>query len=225
MIITFLSTVLSASLSVVFVFANAGAAAEKPGAPAWDAAAHTTFGAALVPRYEITFDELLGAALDELTDETGFDIPGVAAGLPDFFYYQRWMAKLFPGFFYGLRDAWLVGQEIPAVIIGMPEKMHFKTEPTDWNPDGYRVLLEMTYADGSLATCNTFSMYNTATGTTGFAMQKYLYLPNQLTLKAEILPADEEMKLGLIGALNREAAASGISYTQSDDGTRLYIVW
>jgi len=180
MIIAFLSTVFSAFLSIVLAFANAGAAAETPGTPTWDATAYTasyitrnnikrllSFGIVPPPYYEITFDEVLGDALDELTADTGFDIPGIAAGLPDFFYYQRWMAKLFPNFFYDLRDGWLVsGNEILGIIIGMPQKMHFKTEPTD-TPNEYRVLLEMTYADGSVAVTDTRSKYNAETGDLG----------------------------------------------------------
>ncbi|MCL2300287.1 MAG: DUF4474 domain-containing protein [Firmicutes bacterium] len=356
MLTSLLYTVLSAVLSIVIAFANAGKAAETPGTPAWDAGAHKTFGAALVPRYDITFDERLGEALGALTAETGFDIPKIAASLPDFFRYQRWMTKLFPGVFYGLRDQWLVGNEFPAAIVGMPAGMRFVTEPepVEGSPDEYRVLIEMSYADGSTAAVNSFSTYNTETGIlgcslgifnlgfnlnlkenyaytaydpfmrvfgycklyddillqnkavnadtlrlkfpydgmdwmlqlwkgryfntsggevglyhkpasrliafydaasnerigmsfevcvtetgrplvvrpveghwwmTGFAMSKYLYVPNQLTLKTEIIPTDAAMKEALMGALDKETAKGTLSYTVSDDGARLSIRW
>ena len=357
MILSFLYTALSTLLSVAVAFASAGKAAETPGTPTWNAAAYTTFGPASAPRYDITFDEVFTEAFGQLTDETGFDFPAIAAGLPDFFHYQRWMAKLFPGFFYGLRDDWLAnenGWAIVGIIAGMPEKLRLKAEPIEDRPGEYRALLEMTCADGSVAVYDTEAVYNADTGDlsaykgifnlgfnvnfkekwaytaydppmrslgymklyddvllqnrainadtvrlkfpyqgqdwmlqlwkgryfnttggevglyhkptsrlfefydtasserigisfeihvkgtgqplivrpvenhwwmTGFAMDRALYLPGQITLKTEIVPADEVMMQGLLGALEREAAGAGISYTQSDDGTRLFIVW
>jgi len=356
MLLSFLYTALSTLLSILLAFANAGKAAETPGIPTWDAGAHTSFGPKSVPRYQVTFDDRLLDALDTLNAETGFDIPAIAAGLPDFFYYQRWMTKLFPGLFYGQRDKWLAneeGWEAVGVLAGMPQAIHFKTEPTD-TPDEYRVLLEMTCADGSTTVLDTQSRYNAATGDlgsrrgilnlgfnvnfkekwaytaydppmrlfgyvklyddlllqnkavnadtlrlkfpyqgkdwmlqlwkgryfntsggevglyhkptsrlyefydtasserigmsfeiyvrktgqplivrpmenhwwmTGFAMDRVLYLPGQLLLKTEIVPADQAMMDGLVFALERETAGSGVTYTKSADGTRLFIEW
>jgi len=357
MILSFLYAVISTVVSIAIALANAGARAEVPGTPTWNAGAYTTYGPKLMPRYDITFDERLGEAFDALTAETGFDIPGIAAGLPDFFYYHRWMTKLFPGFFYGQRDSWLANEKgwaVFGIVAGMPQKMQLKTEPIEERPDEYRVLLEMTCADGSVAVYDTNAIYNEDSGDlsaykgifnlgfnvnlkekwfytahdpfmrllgymklyddillqnravnadtvrlkfpyqdkdwmlqlwkgryfntsggeiglyhkppnrliefydtasserigmsfevyvteteqplvvrsvenhwwmTGFVMNRSLYVPNQLTLKTEIVPADGAMLEALAGALDKEAAKGILSYTISDDGTRLFIEW
>jgi len=351
MILSFLYTALSTLLSVALAFANAGKAAETPGTPTWDAKAYTTFGPVSAPRYDITFDEMLTDAFGRLTEETGFDLPGVAAGFPDFFYCQRWIVKLFPGIFSSLRDTagfpW-------AILLGMPEKLHFKAVPTGGDPDEYHLVIEMAYADGGAADYDTGNVYNAATGDlgyhsglftlgfnlnlkekytytaanppmnilgyaklyddvllqnkavnadtlrlkfpyrgedwmlqlwkgryfntsggevglyrkptsrlyefydaasserigmsfeihvketgqplivrpvenhwwmTGFALNRVLYLPGQLILKTEIIPADQAMMDGLLSALEREAAGRGATYAKSADGTRLFIEW
>jgi len=60
---------------------------------------------------------------------------------------------------------------------------------------------------------------------TGFAIDRYVHLPGQLTLKTEIVPKDEEMLRALQGALDREAAGGALRYTVSEDGARLLIQW
>ena len=351
MITSFLFTLLSTLFSIVTAFSNAGAAAEAPGTPV-DMRAHLRGSSAYV-----TFDERLTQAFDAMEAETGFNISDVAASVPDLFRYQRWTTRLFPGLLYGLRDSWLTdGNPWLGVVIGMPEKMHLKTEPTEWAPDSeYYLVLEMTYADSSVRSFNTGNTYNAVTGIlgyrtgllglgfnlnlkdmwayttddppqralgycklyddlllqnkavnaatvrlkfpyqgkdwmlqlwkgryftttggeigiynkpasrfiefydaatdeerigmsfeiyitqteqplvvrpvqthwwmTGFAINRYVYLPNQLTLKTEIVPTDEAMKQGLMAALDKEAASGVLSYTESDDGASLHIVW
>jgi len=59
---------------------------------------------------------------------------------------------------------------------------------------------------------------------TGFAVQKYLYTADKLTLETEIVPIDEAMKQALIGALDREAANNVLSYTETAQGG-LLITW
>jgi len=357
MILSFLYTVLSTVLSLVIAFSNAGVAAEKPGTPAWNAGARKTFGPALMPRYDVTFDEVFTQAFGRLAEESGLDLPGIAAGLPDFFYGQRWMARLFPGLFAGQRDRWLAdekGWAIFGIVLGMPQSMRLKAEPTGGNPDEYRVLLEMTFPDGSVTDYDTQCIFNTETGDlssrkgifnlgfnlnlkemwgytaedppqrslgycklyddlllqtravnaatvrlkfpyqgkdwmlqlwkgryfttsggeiglyhkpknrllafydtasserigmsfevyvketgqplvvrpvenhwwmTGFALNRYVYLADRLTLKTEIVPADADMLRGLVSALDKEAARGVLSYTVSEDETRLVIQW
>jgi len=357
MILSFLYTALSTLLSVAVAFASAGKAAETPGTPTWNAAAYTTFGPASAPRYDITFDEVFTEAFELLTEETGFDLPGVAAGLPDFFYRQRWMVKLLPGLFYSLRDKGLKNESgwgIFGALAGMPTKLHLKAEPLAGRPGEYRAVIEMTHADGSVVPYDTGAVYNAATGDlsarkgifnlgfnvnlkekwaytaqdppmrllgymklydtmllkntavnadtlrlkfpyrgkdwmvqlwkgryfntsggevglyhkpttrltevydtasserigmsfeiyikktgeplivrpvenhwwmTGFAMNRVLYLADQLVLKTEIVPADQAMMDGLIFALEREAAGKGATFEKSADGTRLFIEW
>jgi len=60
---------------------------------------------------------------------------------------------------------------------------------------------------------------------TGFAVREYLYTPERITLETEIVPADEEMKLGLIAALNREAAKGVLTYTEQESDASLMVRW
>ena len=367
-VLSFIHTVVSAVLSIAIALASAGAAAEKPGVPAWDTEVFKanankrnsitkvlTFGVRPPPPYGITFDERLAQAFDDLKAESGFDFIALADNVPDIFRYQRWLVKLFPAFFYKQRDKLLADRkDIWGILIGMPTKMHLKTTPTGGNPAEYHLVIEMTYADGSVVEYNSNNIYNTDTGDlgfhlgvfslgfnfnfkemytytsikppmnvfgymklydilllqnkainaktvrlkfpykgkdwmlqiwkgryfntsggevglynkpanrriefydaateeridmsfeayvketgqplvvrpavnhwwmTGFAFDKYVYLANQITLKTEITPADAEMMQGLIAALDREAAGSGMSYTVSGGGTTLLIEW
>ncbi|MCL2105650.1 MAG: DUF4474 domain-containing protein [Oscillospiraceae bacterium] len=59
---------------------------------------------------------------------------------------------------------------------------------------------------------------------TGFAVRRYLYTPDKLTLETEIVPTDEAMKDALIASLKKEEAKGSLTYTESAEGT-LLIVW
>jgi len=168
MIMSFLYTVLSTVLSIVIALANAGAAAETPGAPAWGAQAYKAYGPARMPRYEITFDETFTQGFEQLNAESGFDFVRIANSVPDVFRTQRRLVKLLPGIFNSLRDKFLAdGNYTGAMLIGMPEKLHFKTVPTG-TPDEHHMVIEMTFSDGTVADYNTGNLYNTATRDWGY---------------------------------------------------------
>ncbi|MDR1927597.1 MAG: DUF4474 domain-containing protein [Oscillospiraceae bacterium] len=59
----------------------------------------------------------------------------------------------------------------------------------------------------------------------GFAVREYLYTPERLTLETEITPTDDEMKVALTAALDKEVQAGTLSYTASADGNALHITW
>jgi len=171
--------------SIVIAFANLGAIAEKPGTPAWN---EQTYLQKLdrgtlkfAPKWDITFDDTLMTAFDDLELRTGMDLPAAVAGLRDLYSSHRWMVKLFPGIFYGLRDRWLdkgdyweqngdgnkmVIYRILGICVGMPTKSHIVAEPTD-DPDVFEVFVDCTYADGSVRRLRTYSKYNKVSGEFG----------------------------------------------------------
>jgi len=356
MITSLLYTVLSTVLSIAMAFANAGALAETPGVPSWDAQGYAASAAKRglfsPPPYGLTFDERLTEAFEDMYEETGFDFIGIADSIPDIFYYQRWITKLFPGVFKSLREN-NSGDYIWG-LVGMPKQLHFKTVPTGGGPDEYHMVIQMTFADGSTADYNTGNKYNAETRDlgyhsglftlgfnfnfremyaytaenppmdafgytklyddlllqnkavnaitvrlkfpyqgkdwmlqiwkgryfntsggeiglynkppgrfiefydaatedrigmsfevyvketgqplvvrpvhthwwmTGFAINRYVYTPERLTLKTEIVPKDAEMLQGLLAALEREAAGVGMLYEVSPGGISILIEW
>ncbi|MDR1733271.1 MAG: DUF4474 domain-containing protein [Oscillospiraceae bacterium] len=59
---------------------------------------------------------------------------------------------------------------------------------------------------------------------TGFAMRTKTYTPKATTLYSTVQPKDEEMKAGLLKALDSQKS-TGITYTLSADGKKINIKW
>jgi len=169
---------------IVIAFSNVGALAEAPNTPAWnnDAFQSSMARGALrfSPQWDITFDDVLVDAFEDLEDRTGFSILGAVTGLKDMFWTHRWMVKLFPGVFYGLRDRWMargdvyeakedivgmVAYRLLGICIGMPVKARIIADPLD--EDLFEIFVDCTYADGSVRRLKTFSTYNRINGEFG----------------------------------------------------------
>jgi len=186
MITSLLGIILSTALSLLTAFSGMGARAEAPGVPAWDQAYYTAHYTVkpLLPRFEIEFDEPLREAFEGMKEESGLDVIGIANSIPDVFALHRWMAGLFSGFLYNLRDTWMakgdsyegeggdgarmVLYRALGTVVAMPVKARFvvvQDNPDD--PDDYLVNLRLTYADGSEKEFTTYSRYNAATGEFG----------------------------------------------------------
>jgi len=151
MLLTLVYRAISWIASIVIAFSNVGALAEKPNAPAWDKNAfHSSIDKGNLrfsPKWEITYDDVLLDAFADLEQRTGFNIPEASSALKDMYWTHRWMVKLFPGIFYGLRDRWLAkGDEfaqqddgvrmvlyrILGLCVGMPTKVHIEARPIAW---------------------------------------------------------------------------------------------
>jgi len=141
-------------VTIVVAFSNVGALAEAPNALAWDSKAfHSSVERSNLrfsPKWEFSFDAPLLEAFEDLEQRTGFSIPEAASALKDMYWTHRWMVKLFPGIFYGLRDRWLAkGDEweqngdgskmvlyrLLGLCVGMPTKVHIVADPIAWEPE------------------------------------------------------------------------------------------
>jgi len=170
--------------SIVIAFSNVGALAEAPNTPAWDNDAYQSSMAKgalrFSPKWDITFDDVLTEAFGDLEQRTGFSVPEAVSGLKDMFWTHRWMVKLFPGVFYGLRDRWLdkgdewerngdgsrmVLYRLLGICVGMPTKAKIVAVPM--YEDHFEIFIDCTYADGSVRRLKTYSEYDRITGEFG----------------------------------------------------------
>jgi len=186
MMTSFLGIILATALSLLTAFSGMGARAEVLGVPAWDHAYYTANHVAmrLLPRFKIEFDEPLREAFEDMKDESGLDVIGIINSVPDVFALHRWMAVLFPGFVYNLRDTWMakgdsyegeggdggrmVLYRALGTMVAMPVKARFvAVQDRPDEPENYVVNLRMTYADGSEKEFTTYSRYDAVTGEFG----------------------------------------------------------
>jgi len=153
MILSLLYRAISWVAGIVIAFSNVGVLAEAPNTPAWDTKAFQSSidksNLAFSPKWDITFDDTLMEAFAVFKQETGMDVPAAASSVKDLYWTHRWMVKMFPGIFYGLRDRWLakgdywqahdgnkmVIYRLLGICVGMPTKVFIAAEPSLFMPD------------------------------------------------------------------------------------------
>ena len=176
MFISLLYKGLSMMIGMLVAFSAVGARGEISGNKAWDQKTYVSeFSkreSLIKPaRLEVTYDNVLRQAFAQLKKETGLDIEGVVANTPDIYANHRWLTKVLPFVFYGLRDSLMSGTGITMTFrkligasMGMPTRAHFAAVQKAGKPGQYDIFLRFYYADGSTREINTYSIYNAATG-------------------------------------------------------------
>lgn len=173
--LTILNTFISAFISLIIMFSNVGAAAEKYDTPMWNGP--KKIGLGLTPRFTITYDETLTEMFEGLEAASGFRVQDVTSSLPDFYFFHRWLVGIFPDFFYGQRES-LVAKgntlsgfnmaiyRLLGLSVAMPAEVRFFADQIP-DTERYRVFMRFIYDDGSERELNTNSIYNKETGDFG----------------------------------------------------------